>query len=97
MTFQIHQNAMVRVPKTVGQRNSKVAVLTVTETVLAEAIRAANGDPGRLEIITPNQIVVWNSRYQREVMRVKSVKRERLTRAGEAKMMLNATYGKGRA
>lgn len=94
MTFQIHRNAMVRVPKTVGQRNSKVAVLTVTETVLAEAIKAANGDPGRLEIITPNQIIVWNSRYQREVMRVKSA---RLTRAGEAKMMLNATYGKGRA
>jgi len=85
--FQVHSLAMARVPRDVMQRNSKVATLTVEKTVLAEAIRAANGDPGRLEIISPNEIVVWNSRYQRDVLRLRRGNRRH-------KLMLNSTYGK---
>ena len=59
---------MVRVPKEARQTNGKVAILTVTPTVLAEAIRAANGDPARLEIVSGNEIIVWNSREQRNAI-----------------------------
>ena len=68
MNFQIHQLAAVRVPKHAMQANGKVATLTVTPTVLAEAISAANGDPARLEIVSENEIIVWNSREQRNAI-----------------------------
>jgi hypothetical protein len=80
---------MVRVPKKVMQLSSKVAVLTVTETVLAEAIRAANGDPARLEMVNTNEIIVWNSPMHRDLIRI------RLRNGRRNKLMLNSTYGKG--
>jgi hypothetical protein len=68
---------MVRIPRNAMQTitKSKVATLVVNRTVLAEAIRAANGDPARLEIIDADTITVWNSREQRD----KIVKRRKGT------------------
>ena len=69
--------------QTIGK--SKITTLVVNQTVLAEAIRAANGDPARLEIIDANTITVWNSRQQRDnVIRY---------RKGH-KMAVNSAYGK---
>jgi hypothetical protein len=65
MTFQLHRDAMVRIPRNAAVGRGKVSTLMVEKTVLAEAIRAANGDPGRLEILGTNEIIVWNSREQR--------------------------------
>jgi hypothetical protein len=80
--FQIHQNAAVRVPRNAMQKNSKVMTLTVEKTVLAEAVRVANGDVGRLEIIGPNDIIVWNSREQRDAIRAIRPKKVRSPMAG---------------
>jgi hypothetical protein len=86
MTFQIHRQALVKIPRQAMQPSSKVFTIRVTGQVLAEAIKAANGDPARLEIIDDHTIVVWNSREQRDAVRIN-------------RMAINSQYGKesGRA
>jgi hypothetical protein len=64
-SFRLTDSAMVRIPRRTITRASAVQTMVVNSTILAEAIRVANGDPARLEITDQNTIIVWNSREQR--------------------------------
>ena len=81
--FAVHGDAMVRIPRRTITKSDTVQTMVVNKTVLAEAIRAANGDPARLEITDQNTIIVWNSREQRN----KVVNRR-------SKLNVNRIYGK---
>lgn len=66
--FQISRNAMVKIPRRARLGSGPVTTLFVAEATLAEALKTANGDPSRLEILSDHEIIVWNSREQRNAV-----------------------------
>lgn len=59
--FEIHRDAAARATRTARKGNGPVTVITVHRAVWEAALEAANGDAGRIEIISATEVVVRNT------------------------------------
>lgn len=67
--FAVAESAMVKKHKKAPRRAEYVETEVVNPFALAYANMLANGDTSRIQILSPTEVMVWNSPLQKVNMR----------------------------